>query len=113
MQTSMHTPTMRLRNVTALCVVLFASVAGCHPAVAPRGSDDEKAAACREHLRAASDPMSTAIAGHQDCATDADCVLVPFGAACFDACTRVMSRTGAAAYEKARGDTATPCAELA
>jgi hypothetical protein len=35
------------------------------------------------------------------CSSDADCVSVPVGATCFDACTRSVNQTGKGAVERA------------
>jgi hypothetical protein len=56
-----------------------------------------------------------AVAGaNTSCSTDADCVAVALGGSCFDACTRVVNKTGQGALDRALTPVeAGPCKEFA
>lgn len=51
---------------------------------------------CQENRKAAVDLLQAAIAGHQTCAQDSDCVPVGRSAGCFDGCTSYINAAGLA-----------------
>ncbi len=83
----------------ALVLVPWALVlaAACGSSEPPPAKGDD----C-EVTRAAASHMLSAVAGdNQRCATDADCVVVPISASCFDGCTVSVNQTGKGALDRA------------
>ncbi len=87
------------------------------PALAPLvqacgGSSGE--VSCGAASSQAEASVQSAVDGNLTCSTDADCTVVTFAAVCFDACTRVVNRTGVAAVNAAIAKVnAGPCATFA
>lgn len=80
-----------------LAVSWIASLASCAGSPPGAGQGDD----CSAKRTSAIDRVSKVIADNTACASDADCVTVAFGNSCFDACTRTVSKSGAAAVEAA------------
>ena len=84
---------------------LVASLIACGGSTAstatPGGPASSKDEACSAKADSARQVVDTAIQANQACAKDEDCVIVSLSGACFDACGRVMSASGKAAYDQA------------
>ncbi len=56
---------------------------------------------CGTSSRAAAERVLAVAEANRACASDADCVTVPVGATCFDACTRNVNQIGKGAVDRA------------
>lgn len=75
-------------------VALFAACGAGEPA-AP------SAAVCERTSGAARARVEKAVTENQTCQSDADCVVTPVNATCFDACTTAVNVTGRGAVDRA------------
>lgn len=56
---------------------------------------------CTTASNAARERVGKVVEENLACSADADCVSVPFGATCFDSCTRAVNQTGKGAVDRA------------
>jgi hypothetical protein len=75
-------------------------------AASPVASVEAPAAgeACGAPARQAADRVSAVTSAQRACSADADCIVVPQGASCFDHCTTVIARSGRAALDAVVAD---------
>lgn len=101
----MNSPTRpRMSRVLAALAVpfLLALGAACASTSSPGGATQTTSSstdACNAHVDAARGKLQAVLDANMACTTDADCVVVAFGASCFDSCSRVMAASGKAAYD--------------
>lgn len=87
-----------MRHLHRLAAVLFTlALAACASAPPGEGAGGD----CGAKKSAAVERVSKVLEQNSACATSADCVTIPFGNSCFDACTRSVSVAGKAAVEEA------------
>lgn len=93
---------VRRGSPVLLSALLVATALACggsnngQEATNPPNGEDASAGSCASLSNAASSEVSNAIAAHQACAVDADCVQIGFAASCFDSCSRVVAKNGVA-----------------
>ncbi len=80
-------------------LVLSGCGAGAPPAPGAPG-----AASCAERTNRARSDVLAVVEQHRACSSDADCVSVGVGSACFDACSRAVSASGVQAVRDAAAE---------
>jgi hypothetical protein len=104
-----------MRKVIAVLSLAAAGAVACATSSVPASSSaSEGAPTCASTAREGSNRVHAAIAAHVACAADADCVVIPQGARCFDQCTTVVAKGGVSAIEAVVADVdARECADFA
>ena len=95
---------MRASLPAVLLLVAGAAACAASPPPSPVTSSSPPVDSCKAIAQQAAQRVGVVLGAQRSCASDADCLVVPQGASCFDHCTTVIARAGQPALQSVVAD---------